>query len=410
VVAWRLLASVANLGEPDLSRYPDGAPVERIRALIESGAEARLSRDGRAADEKRAFERISAWATAHGITRLARTTLLDRIGIPNYYAVRPAAKNSSAIISSGKGSTDAAAILSSLFEALERWGSERFSDDVYFGTYAELQSKLPGWLLLFPASAPKAEPLFWVNGLEVMNDQPCLIPFERVVFPCAPEFDCGIFQQDTNGLASGTNAVEALCAAVLEIVERDVLAGLDVSNSRRVKPFSVSTEVGDIHSKFERADVEIALFACLDYPRIPVFFAISRDDQLQWPHLFCNGSGAHLDASIAATRALHEVSQSRATLMAGVREDIIDKFQTACADGFAARFKSTAHWFCVEEDLFGNDIHCWNGRTFGELLSVLRSSIRARLPDCRIGCSFLYASDGLYVVRAYSPDLRGLEE
>lgn len=393
-----------------MSRHADEAAVERIRALIEGGASTQLLRDGRAANEKRAFERISAWATSHGITRLACTTLLDRIGIPNYYAVRPAAKNSSAIISSGKGSTDGAAILSSLFEALERWGSERFSGDVYFGTYAEFESKLPEWLLLFPTSAPKGEPLFWVKGLEVMSGQPCLIPIERVVFPCVPELDCRIFQQDTNGLASGTNAVEALCAAILEIVERDVLAGLNLNNSRRVKPFSVSTDVGDIHSKFERADVEIALFACSDYPGIPVFFAISRDDQLQWPHLFCNGSGAHLDASIAATRALHEVSQSRATLMAGVREDIVDKFRAACADGFAARFKSTAQWFSVGEGLFGNDIHRWNGRTFGELLSDLLSSIKARLPNCRIGCTFLYDSEGLYVVRAYSPDLRGLED
>jgi hypothetical protein len=97
-------------------------------------------------------------------------------------------------------------------------------------------------------------------------------------------------------------------------------------------------------------------------------------------------------------------------LMAGVREDVIDKVDAARADGFVNRHAATAPWFSAQEGLFANDSQRWSGNTFGELFDVLRDRISARRPNCQIGCSFLYTSEGLYVVRAYGPDLRELEE
>jgi hypothetical protein len=47
----------------------------------------------------------------------------------------------------------------------------------------------------------------------------------------------------------------------------------------------------------------------------------------------------------------------------------------------------------------------WTGRSFSELYDALLGRLSAALPALRIGCSLLYASDGLYVIRAYSPDL-----
>src|SRR5215813_60929 len=59
-----------------------------------------------------------------GATRLGATTLLDRLGLPTYYCIRPSARHPQAIYSSGKGLTDYQARISSVFESYDRWAAE----------------------------------------------------------------------------------------------------------------------------------------------------------------------------------------------------------------------------------------------------------------------------------------------
>src|SRR4051794_36075925 len=98
----------------------------------------RILPSGHACAEDEAYGRIRGWSERAGVTRLARCTDLDRIGIPNYYAVRPGAKNPSAIIASGKGVSPALAVLSALFEAFERWAAEDFEGPSFAASRRDL--------------------------------------------------------------------------------------------------------------------------------------------------------------------------------------------------------------------------------------------------------------------------------
>ena len=72
----------------------------------------------RAIPPEETWRRVEPLLRQHGITRLARLTGLDRIGIPVWNAVAPNAR--SIVINQGKGITDIDARVSAAMEALER--------------------------------------------------------------------------------------------------------------------------------------------------------------------------------------------------------------------------------------------------------------------------------------------------
>jgi len=68
---------------------------------------------------------LEALSSAIGLTLLGSTTLLDRLNVPTYYAIRPRALHPGCIYSSGKSFTEPAARLGALFECYERWAGEK---------------------------------------------------------------------------------------------------------------------------------------------------------------------------------------------------------------------------------------------------------------------------------------------
>src|SRR5215470_7101563 len=78
---------------------------------------------------------------------------------------------------------------------------------------------------LCPATRPfdAAAPISWIEGYDLMQHEPCWVPAEIVHTDYTGEPD-GFFLAGSNGLASGNHLVEAINAALYELVERDAVA------------------------------------------------------------------------------------------------------------------------------------------------------------------------------------------
>ena len=147
-----------------------------------------------------------------GITRLARQTGLDRIGIPCYAAIRP---NSATIAShQGKGLDDISAQISAVMEAAEYAIAEAPRSIEGTMSLAELEaSGLAAMdvshLLPRGAAIDPHLPLRWAEGFVLETGSPILVPYDAVVLGPPPADLPGI-AQSTNGIAAGTTMTGAL--------------------------------------------------------------------------------------------------------------------------------------------------------------------------------------------------------
>jgi YcaO-like protein with predicted kinase domain len=270
-------------------------------------------------------------AAAMGITRLGNITGLDRIGIPVAIAVRPNSRSVS--VSQGKGLTLEQAMASALMEACEGFHAEDIGQS-RTAAYRALAARetVVDPLTLCPGRRPfdVARPIAWAQGYDLLRGERCWVPAEIVHTDYAQPRPDGFFLAGTNGLASGNNLVEAVNAALYEVVERDAvalwaarpleerascaldLASIDDADCRwllaRYEGAAVAVRVWDVTS-----DIGIAAFLCEIRDR--------GADEPRRPHRF-HGAGCHADRGIALARALTEAAQTRLTYIAGIRDDL----------------------------------------------------------------------------------------
>ncbi|HVH79629.1 MAG TPA: YcaO-like family protein, partial [Stellaceae bacterium] len=173
-------------------------------------------------------------------------------------------------------------------------------------------------------------PIDWVEGCDLLAREACWVPAEIVHTDYTLPQPDGFFLAGSNGLASGNHLIEAINAALYELVERDALALwtarpllqrnaclLDLGSIdqpdcsallERYEAAATHVRVWDITS-----DIGIAAFLCEIQDRI------GGDPRL--PRRF-HGSGCHADRGIALSRALTEAAQTRLTYIAGIRDDL----------------------------------------------------------------------------------------
>ncbi|MGH6806367.1 MAG: YcaO-like family protein, partial [Ensifer adhaerens] len=169
------------------------------------------------------FARIAPLLPAFGISRLARLTGLDRIGIPVWNAVSPNAK--SIVINQGKGVHDIDAKVSAAMEALERAVACNPSAPVLTATRQTLREKgeralsLPGLVAAGEADLSDDEPTTWLRGFDLMDQQTIFVPFHAALLDRTLE-RCR-YWQSSDGLASGNTEGEAILHGLLERIERD---------------------------------------------------------------------------------------------------------------------------------------------------------------------------------------------
>lgn len=277
-----------------------------------------------------------------GITRVARHTGLDDIGIPVWCAYAPNSR--SIVIAQGKGLTDLDAKVSTIMEALERAVAGEPSVELVRGSASSLQAmdcavdRLDCLIALHKPDLGPDEETEWVAGRNILTGDTIHIPFEAVVLDRTRD---ARYWMSSDGLASGNNLEEAIFHGVLERIERDAhvlwqVGAAAYRYSRCVDPrgFEDSALTGLI-DKIEASGLALRLFDITSDIAIPCFTAMlgpgdihgERDIRLVE---VTGGTGAHPSPVRAAIRAVTEAVQSRLTYISGARDDISPATFTGC--------------------------------------------------------------------------------
>ncbi len=289
----------------------------------------------RACSPEQTLRRIEPALASAGVTRLADITGLDRVGVTVVTATRPNAKSLAA--AAGKGFDTVAATVSACMEAIELHHAENAEVAVEVGSSRSLArranvidaARLP--LVRSSVWTPDAM-LPWTIGFDLVAQRDTLVPLELVCLPNqeVPLLRAGghLFQAGSNGLASGNSFLEALCAALYEVIERDAHALANFAEAELGEPAArVDVTaldyplVVDLRERLRASGQHLVVRDVTSDIGVPCYTALILDalERNVGAHA---GYGCHLDPQIAMIRAITEAVQSRAIYIAGARDDL----------------------------------------------------------------------------------------
>jgi ribosomal protein S12 methylthiotransferase accessory factor len=274
--------------------------------------------------------RFRPLALRMGITRLGNITGLDRIGIPVAIAVRPNSRSVS--VSQGKGLDLTQAMASALMEAAEGFHAEQTGE----GRRASYREIAADSVVVDPLTLCTTGRAFnpdtiisWLEGFDLLRREPCWVPAEIVHTDYTQALD-GYFLAGSNGLASGNHLIEAIGAAICELVERDAVAlwgalGIREKAQRALDIASVDDpDCRALLAKYGKAGIAVRLWNITTEIGIAAFLCDIHDPSTDEPRRLrrFHGAGCHPDRVIALARALTEAAQVRLTYITGIRDDL----------------------------------------------------------------------------------------
>ncbi|MBA3835999.1 MAG: YcaO-like family protein, partial [Sphingomonas sp.] len=270
-------------------------------------------------------------AGAAGVTRLAQITGLDRIGFPVWQAVRPAGRAQS--VHQGKGCCDLDAKIGALGEALESHWAESVEPD---GPHARWEDLPPANRCLEAADCYADKPggadpgrIDWCKATDLRTGRAIYLPHLFVsldfTLPTATAFE-----RSSAGLALGTSMEEAVETAILELLERDAIGAWQRMPTPRKARHRVDLKTIPFRwfeywgSRIRAAGASVRVFAveALDRSPVCIVYLGGTEAYGDSQRLFM-GSAAHCSPEIALFKALAEAVQSRLTLIAGARDDML---------------------------------------------------------------------------------------
>lgn len=282
-----------------------------------------------------------------GITRVADITGLDTIGIPVITCIRPMAKHLS--VSQGKGLTLELAKASAIMEAIECYHMENPPKPVITGSYNQLKDNNA---LVNPADFNMSllerhyledYEFDWVMAVDIVTQETVYIPQILTNLDSTqlhPEYS--FLSVTTNGIASGNTMAEALCHALYEVIERDSLTRFaSLSQSERdaaqLDLDTLSYDNKKVLEQYRQANIPLKVWDITSLLNIPTFHCVIGDsDTLRNLSIF-TGTGTHLSADVALSRALTEAAQCRLTYISGNRDDILPGYYQS-----RGQFKTTS--------------------------------------------------------------------
>jgi YcaO-like protein with predicted kinase domain len=269
-----------------------------------------------------------------GITRLARLTGLDHIGIPVWAAIRPNSRTLSG--SQGKGLDDEAAQASAVMEAVEVATAERTDLPHRLASLNDLRREglavdpLESLLRLGEEPLDPDATTQWAEGWDILNQRQVFVPLEACTFSdsSAPPR----YWQSTDGLASGNTLWEAMFHGLCERIERDALTLWALRDDAYVASKCVAIEALEDAELSRLADMildagrQLRLFDITSDVNVPVYLATISPppdgQESRWTHFeLSSGSGCHPISARAAIRAVTEAAQTRVTTIAATRDD-----------------------------------------------------------------------------------------
>ena len=279
-------------------------------------------------------EAIRPFLPVAGVTRVADITGLDIVGLPTTLAFRP--NSATMACSSGKGLTSAAAFVSGAMEAIELYSAETIEVPSIFASYEDMatrgsvvpENRLP---LAKRSLFNRRWPFLWSYTWDICSQMEVAVPLGVLQMARTSQITrhLGAFQVSSNGLGSGNIFLEAILAALYEVIERDGVTCHRLAwQHGTAMPAVVSDTllrahpaVSDVINRCEDAGVGVRVYDCMVDTKVPTYMAYVFD-RIPVGHGIFRGYGAHLDVGIAILRALSEALQGRLNYIAGSRDDI----------------------------------------------------------------------------------------
>ncbi len=315
------------------------------------------------------WARIEPHLPLHGITRMARMTGLDFLGIPVWNAIMPNAR--SLAVAQGKGITDMDARLSAAMEALERVVASAPHPAPFVATAAELASRtiralrLPELTAAGAADLAQEDTILWQWGTELLSGERVAVPREAVILDRS--LPSSRFWQSSDGLASGNTPLEAQFHGLMERIERDAESLFHFLKpaaraARVLDPRTLGDPLlDDLVDTVRNVGLAVMFFDMTTDTGIPVLLChMGPGDITARRHVaireVTGGAGAHPNPVRAAIRALTEAAQSRITFISGTRDDIDPAIYDAPAatwivDAFALPAAARPSWPAMHSGL-----------------------------------------------------------
>jgi len=349
-----------------------------------------------------------------GITRLADVTRLDRANLPVWMACRPNARSLS--VAQGKGLTREAACVSAIMESAESFHAEDVALRRTRGSWIELAGRTKlldhsGWLPADMARDP-GEIIDWLPGFDLLNDQEVLVPVDLVEIDAVRPTRLAGVVRDTNGLGAGNHPLEALCAGLCEVIERDALAMFhSVAASERWARRVDLDNVTDptclaLLARLRDARLSVTAYDATSDIGVPVFVVRLMDQRESDAPPFgpTLGAGCHPMRGIALSRAATEAVQGRVTHTSGSRDDIDPADYAAgprlrigaIAEDFVARTLARVRF---------DDIPSFEAETFDEDLAWLAGRLEEAGLSRIVVVDLTRPEIGLPVLRVLVPGL-----
>ncbi|HEY5711729.1 MAG TPA: YcaO-like family protein [Allosphingosinicella sp.] len=348
-------------------------------------------------------ERLRAAASRCSVTRLADITGLDRIGLPVWQAVRPAGRSLS--VHQGKGATPKAARISALCEAIETACAEMVAADGPYCSFADLPDDarapdIADYCRVRTAVPEHSEPIHWCAATNLLTGARHYLPHDLVSLDYTRALPSR-FERISSGLGAGANEAQALNTSLLEIVERDAIGSWQRRDPAARAATSLRLDTIQFEwfaawrGRFAALGVALEVFQAPSIVGVPVFLcAIAGAEEFgpAWRRYW--GSAAHGDPEIALFRALAEAIQSRLTLIAGVRDDILPSSYRKDRPKPAAAPAGRVDWSGIESVPASTEAIAENLAALGYPRIVAK-----RLDD---------GLDGVFVTRVFVPGLGSL--
>lgn len=353
------------------------------------------------------LSRIEKYVPDAGITRVADITDLDRIGIPVYSCIRPAAAEGAISVYNGKGGTEVEAKVAGIMEGIERYSAEAVPRDLAPFSYANMringENPINPEDLILPVTADASLEIPWVKGYDLVHGEEVSVPFCAVVHP-NPYYMPTLFRSSSNGVASGNTLEEAIFYALTELIERDSWSIVETTRNTGKKLTDLPPKVLEMAEKFAQAGVEVILRDITSDIGVPTIAAVADDIQMKDPRLLMIGMGTHSNAEIAMIRALSEVAQSRATQIHGAREDAtLAQFREMM--GYDRVKRMNAYWFKGDEYEPAADVASCSTDDFKTDIEEIISRLVAVGLDRVIVCDLTDPDLQIPVVRVVVPGL-----
>lgn len=246
--------------------------------------------------------------------------------------MRPAGRSLS--VHQGKGPSPAAARIGALCEAIESHCAENVAADGPLCRFAGLPRRerardIGDYCRNRNALPESDDPIQWCRAADFATGRPIHLPHHLVSL----DYTMGLpsyFERTSGGLGAGPTEADALLTALLEVIERDGVGEWQRRDPARRRAASLDLDTipfGWFQSwrdRFASLDVAVQAWRVPSIVGVPTFMCvIGGAEEFGSAYRRFSGTAAHGDAELALFKALAEAIQSRLTLIAGVRDDIL---------------------------------------------------------------------------------------